>query len=153
MFTISEIIDLAIQIETNGEDTYRKGALQTQDPSVVSLFVWLADQEKDHIEWFGNLKDSVDDSPVTGELDQAASGILRSVLGAQSFSLADAQVAKQNSVLSILEISLEFEKDTIIFYEMVREFVEDEATKGHLNSIIEEEETHVKALEEYLDRI
>lgn len=151
MFSISEIIDLAIQIETNGEDTYRKGASQTLDPSIATLLSWLADQEKEHIEWFRNLKIRVDAGPVTAQLDDAAREILRSVLGDQTFSLADAEVSKQDNILSLLKVSLEFEKDTIVFYEMIMEFVEDKETKGHLGAIIREEENHVKALEDYLD--
>ena len=151
MFSISEIIDLAIQIETNGEDTYRKGASQTRDPSIASLLRWLADQEKEHIEWFRNLKSRVDAGPVTAQLDDAAHEILRSVLGDQTFSLADAEVSKQDNVIELLKVSLEFEKDTIVFYEMIMEFVEDEGTKGHLGAIVLEEENHVKALRDYLD--
>lgn len=153
MFTIGEIIDLAIQIETNGEKTYRNGQRETDDPALSSLLGWLADQEKEHIEWFSNLNVRIDKSPVTTDLDRAARDFLRGVLGGQTFSLGEIGVSKQEGVISMLETSLEFEKDTILFYEMVGEFVEDTATKRHLKTIISEEEDHVKLLGEYLDRI
>ena len=45
MFTINEILNMAIQIEKNGEAVYRKSIEQISDPKLVSLLEWMADEE------------------------------------------------------------------------------------------------------------
>ena len=59
MFTLSEIIDLAVRIETNGQKAYRKAQGQVTDPALASMLGWLADEEAEHEKWFPSLKENV----------------------------------------------------------------------------------------------
>ena len=49
-------------------------------------------------------------------------------------------------------MSIEFERDTELFYEMLGGFIGDETTLGQLEQIIEEENRHIQVLEEFLDK-
>jgi rubrerythrin len=73
-------------------------------------------------------------------------------LGDQAFSIKDADFSKIEDINSLLELSVEFEKDTILFYEMLRAFIDDEETLSQLDKIIEEEKRHVQLLEEFLEK-
>ena len=55
MFTLTDIIEIAVQIEKNGESTYRRAQQETSDPSLADLLGLLADEELEHQRWFAEL--------------------------------------------------------------------------------------------------
>ncbi len=60
MFTIKEILDMAIRIEKNGEVVYRNAIEKISNPALVSLLKWMADEEVNHAKWFSKLKQEVE---------------------------------------------------------------------------------------------
>ena len=54
MFSIKDIIDIAIHIERNGENIYKNAAKKTFDPSLNALLQRLAEEEGKHMQ---HLKD------------------------------------------------------------------------------------------------
>jgi rubrerythrin len=48
----------------------------------------------------------------------------------------------------LIELAIEHEKDTIIFYQMIQSFVDDPEIAKELDEIIAEEEQHIKLLAE-----
>ena len=152
MFSVSEIIDLAIQIENNGESIYRSASEKVSQRQLASLLQWLADQEVEHSHWFVALKGKVKKSVANEALEEMAQNVLRGILSDQTFSLKDADFSKIEDVEALLNLAIEFEKDSILFYEMLAALVDDEETLGQLKMIIEEESRHVKVLQESLGR-
>ena len=152
MFSVGDIIDLATQIEENGENVYRKAVEKAPNPSLASLLQWLADEEAKHISWFNELREVANSTPIDPQLEELGKNILRSVVGEQSFSLDEADFSRIDTVKELLRLAIEFEKDTILFYEMIQTFVQDRETLDHLKEIIEEETRHIGLLEEYLER-
>jgi rubrerythrin len=152
MFSVSEIIDLAIQVENNGESIYRGASEKVSQRQLASLLQWLADQEVEHSRWFVELKGKVKKSVASEALEEMAQNVLRGILGDQTFSLKDADFSKIEDVETLLNLAIEFEKDSILFYEMLAALVDEEETLGQLKMIIEEESRHVKVLQESLGR-
>jgi rubrerythrin len=150
MFTLGEIIDLAVRIETNGQKAYRKAQGQVTDPALASMLGWLADEEAEHEKWFPNLKQGVKETGEDPKLEEMAKGVLQGVLGDQAFSIDEADFSKVEDLNQLLELSVEFEKDTILFYEMISAFIQDEQTLNRLSRIIEEENRHVRTLQDFL---
>ena len=150
MFTLSEIIDLAIRIEKNGENAYRKAQEEVSNPSLASMLQWLAEEEVEHVKWFTRLKEKTATLAEDPKLEEMGKTILQGVLGDQAFSIKDADFSKIEDINSLLELSVEFEKDTVLFYEMLSAFIDDEETLSQLDKIIEEEKRHVQTLEEFL---
>jgi rubrerythrin len=151
MFSTGEIIDLAIQIEKNGEKVYRDALQKISNHSLSSLLEWLADQEAEHATWFSNLRPAVTEAPVDPHLEEIGNTMLQRVLGDQTFSLTDADFSKIDKIEDLIELAIEFERDTVVFYEMMESFIDDEQTKDHLKRIIQEEERHVQVLEDLLE--
>lgn len=149
MFSATEVCNLAIQIEKNGELFYRDAIKKFPDPTLVSLLEWLADEEAKHEEWFAQLRDRLKEESLDPELEEMGRSMLRDILGDQSFSLKEADFSKLKSLEALLDLAIEFEKDTILFYEMIGAFVEKVETSGHLAEIIDEENRHVQLLEEF----
>ena len=152
MFSLSEIIDLAIRIENNGEKTYRKAKNEVPSPELASLLQVLADDEAEHEKWFAKFREDMDAEIEDSKLEEMGRSILQSVLSDQAFSLNDTDFSKIENITSLLELSLEFEKDTIIFYEMIKEFIENMEDLRGIDKIIEEENRHIKRLEEIIEK-
>lgn len=152
MFTLGEIIDLAIRIEKNGEKAYRKGREEVSDPSLASLLQWLADEEAEHEKWFYQLKDLAGTAQTDPRLDEMARAVLGGVLGERAFSIEEADFSKIEDVNHLLELSMEFERDTILFYQMLSAFLEEEKVLEQIHKIIEEENHHVLVLEDLLQK-
>jgi len=150
MFTIQEVLDLALRIEKNGEEAYRKAMDKVSNPSLSSLFQWLADEETKHWKWFSEQKGKVDEPIEDSELEEMGRRILQGILGDQSFSLQDADFSKVEHFREAVSTAIEFEKDTILFYEMIRALVDEKESLEHLDTIIEEENRHVELLHQVL---
>jgi rubrerythrin len=52
----------------------------------------------------------------------------------------------------LLSLAVEFEKDKVIFYNMLRQFIEDNETLDFLGKIISEETQHIQELNKLVDR-
>lgn len=150
MFSLGEIIDLAVRIEANGQKAYRKAQEQVSDPALASMLGWLADEEAEHEKWFPRLRENVESNKEDPQLEEMGKSILQGILGEQAFSIEEADFSRIEDMKSLLTLSMEFEKDTILFYEMLSAFIEDERILNQINRIIEEENRHVRLLEDFL---
>jgi rubrerythrin len=150
MFTMREIIEFAIRIEENGQKTYREASEKASDPALVSLLQWLAHEESEHVRWFSDLKKTANYEGVDPELEEMGRSILLGIVGDQAFSLEEWDLSAMADLKEVLKIALDFEKDTVMFYEMMGTFVQEDASLAKLNQIIREENRHVSILSEFL---
>jgi rubrerythrin len=148
MFSIKEILELGLKLEQNGEMFYREALKKFSNPSLRVLLEWLAREEVKHGEWFIEKLKRENQQGVDAALDEIASRILKEILGDQSFSLKEADFSKIERVEDLIEIAVEFEKDTILFFEMIQSMIEDEQTLMELHEITEEERHHIELLQE-----
>jgi rubrerythrin len=146
MFTIREIVDMAIQLEKNAETFYRAALTEMSTPSLKPVLVCLADEERNHAEWFEKLKSVAEQVEARGQRGEISSAAVRSLVGDQKFSLTEVDLSKIKSVKELIELAIEHEKDTIIFYQMLQSFVDDPEIVKELDEIIAEEEQHIKLL-------
>ncbi|HSM74332.1 MAG TPA: ferritin family protein [Desulfobacterales bacterium] len=151
MFSIKEILDLAVQIEKNGEATYRQAARRITHPVLVPLLEWLADEEARHAAWFAEKALVAADTFQTPVLEELNQGLLTQLVAGQSFSLEDADFTNMQTVAQLLAVSVAFEEDTVLFYEMLKPFIEDPATQAQLEAIIAEENRHIEKLQTFLE--
>ena len=152
MFLIGDIIELAIQIEQNAEEVYRNALKKISNPQLVSILRWLADEEVEHARWFQQLKQTVNTEVKDPAVEAMGKSILSDVLGRQSFSLREADFSEMSQLEDLISLAVEFEKDKVIFYKMLRPFIEDEETLDFLENIISEEANHIRELKRLMDR-
>ena len=148
MFSIKDIVDIALQIEENGEHIYRSAAQKIKDPSLSSLLFWLADEEIKHVKWFAALKDKVSDTGDHPEHEKIGRALLRDAMGTQNFTLKDADFSILEQIEDLIRLAIEFENDTILFYKMLQPLIKDPETLEQLNGIIQEEEKHIQSFKE-----
>jgi len=149
LFTPQDILDFAVQLEKNGEATYRDAKEHITDAGLSCMLDWAAGEERKHGEWFSQLKDQigmVESRQLSAEMNDA---LISKYFKDQSFSLREVDFSKMVSTGDLLEALIEFEEDTILFYQILESFISDDATVDKLNLIVQEERNHIRKLREY----
>lgn len=148
MFTLADVRNIAVQIEQNGEETYRRAANQVSDPELARVLNWMADEEKQHGELFAAI---IANKPLTAEqaeLEAMGRSLLQDIVRSQTFSLEQQRLGQAIQLDDLINQSIEFETDTIGFYEFLAGFLDDAEAVAQLNGIIEQERGHVRQLEQ-----
>src|SRR5512139_3508642 len=153
VFETREILDLAIRFENNGEATYRKAMEVCADKGLRSLLEWMAGEEALHARWFAQLKDGLEKGRRNPFLERMGRELFSNVVGGQSFSLKEVDFARVRTPRELVAIFIEFERDTVLFYEVIAPFVEEARTRAQLEAIIAEENKHIERLKECLERM
>jgi rubrerythrin len=150
MFTIREIYALAVQIEKNGEAFYRNAVKKVSSVDLQALFERLAEDEVSHRETF-QLKEAALSSSEPNASGQGGTGtaVLQELLGDQAFSLKEVDLSTLKKQEDLIAAAVEFERDTILFYDMISAFIEDAQTLARISEIREEESQHIALLEAY----
>jgi rubrerythrin len=149
LFSISEVIDMAVQLERNGERIYRSALDNVRDAGLKHLLAWMADEENRHAKWFSALRSTsviIEDNDALKAMNQS---LVDDFLGDQAFSLKDVDFSVVRNINELLAVFIEFEKDTILFYDILVAFMPDEQARENIRRIIAEEETHVEKLKTF----
>lgn len=151
MFRITDIRNIAIQIEKNGEASYRQAAAHVTDQKLSDIFTWMADEEQRHREWFEELQSEEEVPSEHAELEQMGKSLLQDMLTNQTFSLDQDKLNQTATFPEAIAQSKAFEEDTILFYQFLRGLIDNEETARELDTIIEEERLHALRLEELVE--
>ena len=150
MFTLHDILDLAIRLEKNGETVYRNACYIVDSISLNRILVATAEEEAKHAQWFSSLKHNIQtdaDHPIMKEINDA---LIDEFVGDQSFSLKEVDFTQIKTIKDMIDIFIEFENDTILFYDMLKSFINDTETVKSLDRIINEEKDHIEKFRELL---
>lgn len=150
MFEIKEILDLAIRLEKNGESTYRQAIQQSGDEELKAMLDWMAQEEAQHARWFSQLRSALEQGDKNPFLEEMSRELFEDLVGNQSFSLKEIDFAALETAEELVAVFIEFEKDTVLFYEMIAPFIEDGKTHRHLQDIIAEENRHIARLKDFI---
>ncbi|MEE4263626.1 MAG: ferritin family protein [Desulfobacteraceae bacterium] len=151
MFSAKEIIDLAIKLENNGEAVYRDAIEKVSKPGLAPLLEWMADDELKHASWFADLKHNLETNNENPFAEEMGRELFNEMLGEKNFSLKEVDFSTIDNIADLVEIFIEFEEDSIIFYEVLKPFVEDPVARNYLQKIIDEEKRHIEHLKEISD--
>ena len=150
MFTAHEILDLAIQLEENGEAVYREAARKASNPAISELLLWMAEEEVKHTRWFKELKQEIESHSINPFMEEMSRKVFGGLLGDKSFSHREVNFSEVDRIEDLINIFIEFEKDTVLFYETLIPFIEDNHTLQYVTKIIFEENNHIQKLHELL---
>ena len=152
MFTLSDICNIAIQIELNGAEIYRNAGKTAKVPEIAETLAWMAKEEENHAEWFRSIQSNQVLSSEQKEMEAIGRSLLQDIMKNNSFSLNGTLLAETDEKDEIIAQSIEFEQDTILFYEILLDFLDDEESVKQLKNIIREEGNHIKKLESMKER-
>jgi rubrerythrin len=144
-----EVIEMGVQIEQKGFDFYMLLARRAKTSAFKQLYSWLADQEKQHIIIFENLRHILDNSLLDGPYTfEEVSLYFRALIDSKVFPNNDdgnMLSDELNDEIGAIQIAITFEKDNILFFQEVRNMVDNE-DRSIIDKLIEEEKTHIKQL-------
>ena len=150
MFSASELLDMAIKLENNGEAVYRQAISKVAKPELIALLKWMADEEVKHANFFSKLKFELETNRTNPFLEEMSRELFDDLLGDKNFSLKEVDFSLVENSEDLIAIFIEFEKVSVIFYKVLEPFVEDPIALKQLKEIIEEENRHIKNLQEYI---
>ena len=149
-FTADDVFEMAEQLESNGADFYRKAAENVSDPKSKELLIGLAEMEDEHEKTFASIRTHLTEAEKTSTVfdpENESALYLR--------ALADTRVFFEkkidtSSMKEILKAAIVAEKDSIVFYLGLKDFVPDQPGKNRLDTIIKEEMVHIRILSKEL---
>jgi rubrerythrin len=154
-FNAFEVFEIAEQIERNGTNFYIRAAELFDDPDICRMFLALAEWEKEHERTFARMKQQVSEQSRRKNTSEAGDLLPdpRVMAGLAVFGIrtdpTEELRGKQNKK-DIIRRAVEKEKDSIVFYHGLKEFVSAEADKDRIDDIIKEEMGHIVILDQSL---
>ena len=149
----NDIVDLAMQVELNGEAYYRAVAKKAKTAQVKALFEDLADQEVMHYKVFSKLSQSVKESPImTDEEWDEYMKYLEATVQSSFFEGPDKALAAAEDVgdeKEAIRKAMGFEKETLLFFYDLRDAV-PAAHREFVEKVADEEKKHIRRLAKML---
>jgi rubrerythrin len=155
-FNAFEIFEMAEQIERNGVKFYRKAAKGISDKGTRRMLLDLADMEAEHEKTFAGMRKQLSDEERELRVfdpDNEIALYLQAMADGHVFDLKkdpSSQLTGAESVEDILKLAIEAEKDSIVFYLGLKDFVPARAGKDKVEAIIKEEMGHIAVLNQQL---
>lgn len=146
MFTMDDLLEVAVKMEKNGEAVYRNAIKKIRQKALTGLLTWMAAEEAAHGRWFMDQKGRLSLKPEEKKLKEMIPQVLTDMMGENTLSLDDVEFDRITTPLELLNTFIEFEKETIQFYELLELFIEEDDVLKGLKKIIREEKTHVEKL-------
>lgn len=148
MFSVNEVIEMAVQIERCGY-TYYHEALTRKDISqeVLTLITQLRDEELKHEAFFKKLRDGHNWEEIKeSEEWETVASYFKLIIESRIFSTPEAAIRKIQEAgdeKEILRNAVIFEKDTLLYFHTLKDLITDTATRSIIAQIIQEEIKHV----------
>ena len=158
-FNSEEVLQMAQQIERNGQRFYTRAAEIVSDESAIQILNELAIWEERHEAIFAAMRETVNLQKVEEQTWMDSDGEAERYL----LSLADSKVFMQDvpveelippdsGVDQIFKLALANEKESIVFYSALRKAVPPALGAEKVDAIIEEELKHVRILNRERER-
>jgi len=153
-FNAFEIFEIAEQIERNGVKFYRKAAKGISDKQLRQTLLELADMEAEHEKTFADMRKQLSKSDKDWQLrvfdpENEISLYLQAMANGHVFDLRkdpSKQLRGTQTVEDILKLAIDAEKDSIVFYLGLKDFVPVRAGQDKVEEIIKEEMSHIAVL-------
>lgn len=148
-FSGNEVIEMAIQIEQKGYDFYTIMKKKAKREDMRNLFNWLATEEKRHITVFEELREifnKIDMKDLYNWNEVAL--YFKSLIDTKVFpDTAEGKdlTNEMEDEIGAIHIAISFEKDNILYFQEIRDLVED-SEKEIINKLISEEKSHIMKL-------
>lgn len=157
IFNAFEMFQIAEQIERNGAKFYRRAAEIFDDPRVRKLFTGLALWETQHEQVFVDMRKQLSEQSREMEAfkPEQTPPDPKAMAGLATFGIRSDpsdELSGTEGEVDILRKAIEKEKDSIVFYSGLKDFVPARAGKDKIDDIIKEEIRHIRILTQSLEQ-
>ena len=154
-FNAFEVFEIAEQIERNGANFYIRAAELFEDPNICQMFLRLAEWEKEHEQFFAQMKQQLSEQNRQKNTSEAEDLLPdpRVMAGLAVFGMRSdpaEELRGRQEKTDIIRRAVGKEKDSVVFYHGLKEFVPAGADKAKIDDIIKEEMRHIVILDQSL---
>ncbi len=146
LFTGSQMLQMAVQMEQDGRAFYLAAAETAPAGEAADVFRVLADEETKHEQTFRDMLNETQGSDEWAESYEGEhTGYVEALLHSRALPSAEQgeRLAAQSAdARYALEFALQFEKDSVLFYDAMMQFAKGAHTDT-VADIIAEEKSHV----------
>lgn len=160
LFSDLEGLRIAMAIEARGRDFYQQAFDKAKDDTHKDLFCLLKNEEIIHFETFTKIFNKVNENKEAASdeylFDPETSRYLTVLADGHIFPTeenAEVKIAEVTTIQEILEIAIQAEKDSILFYDELASKSKFEDAKKIFTTLKAEEQTHVVKLRAILDSL
>jgi rubrerythrin len=158
-FNAAEIFEMAIHIEENGAAFYRKAADLQEAPADKNFLETLARMEDRHKADFEQMKTTVSDlekSQTVFDPNEELFIYLKAMADAHGGegnpNVLD-QFTGSETMAEIIQTAIGLEKESILFYDGLKDLVPPKLGRDKITTIIDEEKKHVVQLTGFLKKV
>ncbi len=151
LLNVGEVVEFAIYIEKNGYKFYIESMKKFSDEKLLKLFQFLADEESKHEATFKRLLKKVGSFTPPESYPGEYQTYMKNFLKTHALSNDEALKKKLDSIKNAedaVNVALDFEKDSIILFTMVKKYVQEE-NQSIVEGIIQEEISHILKISGY----
>jgi rubrerythrin len=155
-FNADEVLEMALEIERNGANFYRRAAELQQHAHSKAMLLELAAMEDDHYKSFSEMRASLTEEErkeTTYDPHGELPLYLRAMADKHVFDTqADPsqKLTGKESMADVLRFAIGMEKDSIVFYLGLQDVVPPRLGGGRIKEILKEEMGHIATLGELL---
>jgi rubrerythrin len=144
IFDISEVYQLAIKIEENGMKFYSEFAKKTKNKKLKDLFSALTYAEVEHKKSFEKMLSEIEKYEPQEVYPEEYFSYLKAYADGLIFDFDQLkkQQNKLKTIVQILDFAIQREKDSILYYQEIKNLVSETQHK-ELEKIINEERKHL----------
>lgn len=154
IFKGNEIVDMAVRIEQNGFRFYTAVLENVKSDEAKEIFKYLADQEKLHQATFTKMLEEIGEYHPAPVWEDEYEDYMKSLTDSHVF-LSDESLeemaAAASDINKAIEIGIGFEKDSILFFMEMRNYV-PETQKRIIQRLVDEEKKHLVKLQSMKNR-
>jgi rubrerythrin len=155
LFSGNEIIDIAVKIEENGQAFYVAAADRAEDENLSTALRKLADDEVEHRKVFEAMYKADEQYSLVQGYGEEADAYARAMASAQVFAPGKsvaALVKEAGDIFQVLNLAMGAEKDSILYYTEMRDWVQPR-DRDVVDRVIAEEKKHLSDLSRLLGDI
>ena len=155
-FNADEIFEIAEQIEQNGKKFYDVSAQRVSEPGAKKVLTDLAQMEADHLKTFQDLRAKLDAKTLeelTWDPEGESVAYLRAAADSHIFKATvdpGSLVGANAGAKEILELALQFEKDSVIYFMGVADMVPERLGKSEVLGLAKQEQGHIALIQRTL---
>lgn len=158
-YNANEVLEIAREIEKNGVDFYTKAAGIMKTDESRKLMTDLAEMEKVHESTFAAMQHRLTEVEAEDTVYDPHGELFTYMKNLADRFVFDPRQRPENvfaqdvSLKSILEMAIEREKDSIIFYEGIKVMVPEKYGRARVDQVIEQEIGHMVILGKHLAKV
>ncbi len=148
---VSDLLELAILNEQDGYAFYTVSAKKLNDEKLISFFHFLAEEELKHQKYLKDMKNRLDTFAAKESLPRSYDASLKTYMNSLApgkDKALEAQVDQVSNVEDALKIALDFERNSVIYYAILKTIAHPDLYPM-LDEIIKEEVKHVLKINHY----